>query len=67
MAILRMTRALDRGRDWELREVLDTPARGEEAQTAFDRWLSSLAEQEARAESLILHLETRVCRIPTLQ
>ena len=67
MAIYRMIRALDRGRDGDLREVLDTPARGEEARTAFDRWLTSLEEQEARAEDLILHLETRACRIRTLQ
>jgi DNA-binding transcriptional MerR regulator len=67
MAVQRMTRALDRGRDGDLRETLDTPARGEEALTAFDGWLSSLAEQEARAESLILLLEARACRLPTLQ
>lgn len=67
MAVQRMTRALDRGRDGDLREVLDTPAPGEEALTACDRWLSSLAEQEARAESLISVLEDRSTKKTTLQ
>lgn len=62
MAVLRMTTALDRGRSEGLRAVLDTPRRGEEALTAFDRWLSSLAEQEERARSLIALLEERSAR-----
>jgi hypothetical protein len=41
-----MTTALDRGRTADLRGVLDTPGEGEEVLTAFDRWLTSLAEQK---------------------
>jgi len=59
MAVLRMTTALDRGRTRDLRGVLDTPTKGEEALTAFDHWLSSLSEQEARAQGLIALLSER--------
>lgn len=62
MAVLRMTTALDRGRGEGLREVLDTPRPGEEALTAFDRWLTSLAEQEERARNLVVLLEERRAR-----
>ena len=62
MAILRMTGELDRGRTTGLREILDTPRSGEEALTAFDRWLSSLEGQEARAEEIIALLENRLRR-----
>ncbi len=62
MAILRMTTELDRGRTTGLREILDTPRGGEEVLTAFDRWLSSLALQEARAEELTALLEARKTR-----
>ena len=59
-AVLRMTTALDRGRKTGLRTVLNTPRPGEEALTAFDRWLDSLAEQKARAASLVQMLEARL-------
>jgi len=65
MAILRMTTELDRGRITGLREILDTPRSGEEVLTAFDRWLSSLAGQEARAEEIIALLEDRLKRKTT--
>jgi DNA-binding transcriptional MerR regulator len=58
-AILRMTVALDGGRRADLRGALDTLRPGEEALTAFDRWLSSLAEQEARAATLVRLLQER--------
>jgi DNA-binding transcriptional MerR regulator len=62
MAILRMTTELDRGRTTGLREILDTPRPGEEVLTAFDRWLSALGGQEARAEEIIALLEDRLER-----
>jgi len=59
-AVLRMTTALDRGRKTGLRTVLNTLRPGEEALTAFDRWLDSLAEQKARAASLVQMLGARL-------
>jgi DNA-binding transcriptional MerR regulator len=55
MAILRMLLQLDRGAD--PRQALDTPHPDEDVYTAADRWLSSLAEQEQRASSIIAQLE----------
>jgi DNA-binding transcriptional MerR regulator len=60
MAILRMLLHLDRGKGGDLRQVLDTPEPGEDAYTAADRWLSSLAEQEQRAEQMIDLLEEMI-------
>jgi len=60
MAVLRMATELDRGRSTGLRDVLNTPRPGEEALTAFDRWLDSLAEQRARAARLVDMLEARL-------
>jgi len=57
MAILRMLLQLDRGAAADLRHALDTPATEDDALTAADRWLSTLAEQEARAVELIAQLE----------
>jgi DNA-binding transcriptional MerR regulator len=59
-AVLRMTTALDRGRKTGLSTVLNTLNPGEEALTAFDRWLDSLAEQQARAAELSTMLEARL-------
>ena len=59
-ALLRMTTALDRGRKTGLQRVLNTLRPGEEALTAFDRWLDSLAEQKARAARLVQMLESRL-------
>ncbi len=55
MAILRMLLQLDRGAD--PRQALDTPHPDEDVFTAADQWLSSLAEQEQRASSIITQLE----------
>jgi len=60
MALLRMTTELDRGRSTGLKDVLNTPRPDEEALTAFDRWLDSLAEQRERAALLVETLEARM-------
>ena len=60
MSILRMLLALDRGRDGDLRQVLDTPRPDEDAYSATDRWLSTLAELEQRAVELIGQLEEMI-------
>jgi len=53
MAMLRMLLQLDRGETTDLRHVLDTPAPDEDVYTAADRWLTTLAEQEAVARRLL--------------
>jgi DNA-binding transcriptional MerR regulator len=58
MAILRMLLQLDRGTD--PRQALDTPHPDEDVYTAADRWLSSLAEQEQRASSIITQIEKMI-------
>ena len=55
MAILRMLLQLDRGAD--PCQALDTPHPDEDVYTAADQWLSSLAEQEQRAASIIAQIE----------
>lgn len=62
MAVLRMTTELDRGRTTGLREVLDTPREGEEVLTAFDRWLTALGAQQARARELTALIQARIER-----
>ncbi|MCZ7545172.1 MAG: MerR family transcriptional regulator [Anaerolineae bacterium] len=57
MAILRMMLRLDRGDTTDLRHSLDTPPPDEDVYTASDRWLSTLAEQEALALRLIALVE----------
>ena len=57
MAILRMLIRLDRGVTTNLRHSLDTPAPDEDAYTASDRWLSTLADQEQVALRLIALIE----------
>lgn len=59
-AVLRMTLALDRGRTSGLGVVLNTLRPGEEALTAFDRWLASLTEQRTRAAELTQMLKARL-------
>jgi DNA-binding transcriptional MerR regulator len=66
-AVLRMTTALDRGRKTGLGKVLNTLRPGEEALTAFDRWLDSLAEQKARAAGLVQMLEARLALNPSIR
>ena len=53
MAILRMLRQFDAGEKEQLREALDTPGENEDIQTLADRWLSTLQEQEERAQAII--------------
>ena len=60
MAILRMLLQLDAASDQDLRQVLDTPRPDEDIYSAADRWLSSLAEFEARAVEIISQLEAMV-------
>jgi DNA-binding transcriptional MerR regulator len=60
MAILRMVRVLDDGQCGDLRQVLDTPLPDEDVYLAADRWLSSLADLEARAREVIERLETMI-------
>jgi DNA-binding transcriptional MerR regulator len=57
MSILRMLTYLDEGGGSSLRERLDTPRPDEDVLYATDRWLSTLAELEARADQVIAHLE----------
>jgi DNA-binding transcriptional MerR regulator len=60
MAVLRMMLHFDRGEGGDLRRVLDTPREDEDAYSAADRWLSTLAELEARALDLIAQLEAMI-------
>jgi DNA-binding transcriptional MerR regulator len=53
MAVMRMLRAFDRGQRTQLRKTLDTPPVGEDMIYATDQWLTTLAEQEARAKNII--------------
>ena len=65
MAILRMMLHLDGqvpGAGQDLRHVLDTPRPDEDVYTAADRWLSTLAEQEQRAQDLIAQVEAMIER-----
>jgi len=60
MAILRMLLQLDRGQTEHLRQALDTPRPDEDVYSAADRWLSTLAAFEQRAQELIAQLEEMV-------
>jgi DNA-binding transcriptional MerR regulator len=60
MAILRMVLHLDGGTTEDLRQMLDTPRPDEDVYSAADRWLSTLAEHEQRAEEMIALLETMI-------
>lgn len=60
MAIRRMVAELDGGSPASLAAALDSPREDEEVLTAFDRWLSFLAAQEERAESLLGLLRARL-------
>ncbi|HEY1348926.1 MAG TPA: hypothetical protein VGF67_04800 [Ktedonobacteraceae bacterium] len=48
---------LDRGKQTDLRQVLDSPGPDEDASLASDRWLSTLAEHMQRAYAMIVLLE----------
>jgi DNA-binding transcriptional MerR regulator len=56
MAILRMFQRFDAGHTENLRDALDLSPNDEALQTAADRWLSTLAELEQRAQQIIKHL-----------
>jgi DNA-binding transcriptional MerR regulator len=60
MSILRMLLHLDQGREGDLRQVLDTPRPDEDAFSATDQWLSTLADLEQRAADLIRQLEEMI-------
>jgi DNA-binding transcriptional MerR regulator len=60
MAILRMLLQLDQGQGADPRRALDTPRPDEDVYSAADRWLSTLAEQEQRAQDLIAQLEAMI-------
>jgi DNA-binding transcriptional MerR regulator len=60
MAILRMLRQFDAGETERLREALDTPGENEDIQTVADRWLTTLAEQEARAQAIIQQIAVMI-------
>lgn len=62
MAILRMLVQLDQGQATDLRQALDTPRPDEDVHMAFDRWLSTLAEQEERANQVIALVESMIER-----
>jgi DNA-binding transcriptional MerR regulator len=53
MAILRMLLQFDAGRRENLRHALDTPREDEDIQSVADRLLSTLSEQEERAQAVI--------------
>jgi DNA-binding transcriptional MerR regulator len=60
MAILRMLTQLDQGVHTGLGEVLDTPGPDEDIYTAADRWLTTLLDQQSRAEEAIRLLEEMI-------
>ena len=56
-AILRMLIQLDRGEKTNLRRALDTPRPDEDVYMASDRWISTLTDQEQRAQTIIALVE----------
>lgn len=62
MAILRMLLQLDGGRREDLRQALDTPDPDEDIVYVTDRWLSTLAHLEPRAEDMIVQVEVMLAR-----
>lgn len=59
-AILRMLIQLDQGEKTDLRPALDTPRPDEDVYLASDRWLSTLADHEQRAHTIIALLEEMI-------
>jgi DNA-binding transcriptional MerR regulator len=57
MAILRMLIQFDHGQRDRLGQALDSPRPDEDVYNVADRWLSTLAEQEARAAAVITLLD----------
>jgi DNA-binding transcriptional MerR regulator len=60
MAILRMLRQFDSGDTDKLREALDTPGENETIETIADRWLTTLTEQEQRAQAIIAQITVMI-------
>jgi DNA-binding transcriptional MerR regulator len=60
MAILRMLRQFDSGETERLREALDTPGENEAIETIADRWLTTLTEQEQRAQAVIAQITAMI-------
>ena len=60
MAILRMLRQFDSGATERLREALDTPGEYEAVETIADRWLTTLTEQEKRAQAVIAQITVMI-------
>jgi DNA-binding transcriptional MerR regulator len=60
MAILRMFQQFDAGKTDNLRAALDLPDDDEEIQTIADRWLSTLIQQEARAQNIIRQISRMI-------
>lgn len=65
-AVLRMLIQLDRGETTDLRRALDTPRPDEDVYVASDRWLSTLADQEQRAHTIIDLVEAIVLQQATV-
>jgi DNA-binding transcriptional MerR regulator len=61
-AILRMLLRLDRGETANLRRALDTPCPDEDMNSAADRWISTLTNQERRAHTIIAVVEEFIQR-----
>ena len=59
-AILRMLIQLDQDKTTDVRHALDTPRPDEDVYLASDHWLSTLAEQEQRAHTIIALLEEMI-------
>jgi DNA-binding transcriptional MerR regulator len=64
MAILRMMIQLDMGIHTGLGQVLDTPGPDEDVYTAADRWLTTLLDQEQRADEIINQIEVMIRKHP---
>jgi DNA-binding transcriptional MerR regulator len=62
MAILRMLKQFDSGATEHLREALDTPDEQEAIETVADRWLTTLTEQEKRAQAIIAQIMVMMSR-----
>ena len=56
-AILRMLIQLDLGDRSDLRRALDTPGPDEDVYLVSDHWISTLADQEQRAQTIIALVE----------
>jgi DNA-binding transcriptional MerR regulator len=67
MAVLRMMTALDEGQTDDLRQTLDTPRPDEDVYMVNDRWLTALAEFEARAHRVVALLEEMMKKENRLQ